>query len=165
MECLKQVLRAISKTTKPARLLLMAGVAAVALSACASNQATRRSPDYSGQTQAQSHAALAQLSTRYKANPRDKGTIIHFAAALRSVGQSGQAVAVLQEAIAIYPNDADIKISYAKALTVNSHRLSTSLRAPFAQTDPTGMLFPSRALFWIRWGRTAQHGSFISRHC
>jgi len=97
---------------------MMAGIAATVLSACASNRISS-SPDYAGQTQTQSQQNLAQLSARYKANPRDKSTIINFAAALRSVGQSGQAVAVLQQAISYYPDDANIKVAYAKALSAD----------------------------------------------
>jgi len=117
-EMLALVFRAFVPNAKSVRAILLASVAAVALSACASNRIAS-SPDYSGQTQTQSQANLAQLSARYKANPRDKTTIIHFAAALRSVGQSGQAVAVLEQAISYYPDDANIKVAYAKALSAD----------------------------------------------
>lgn len=109
-------------TVQPARFFratLLAGVAALALSACASNRISSSSPDYSGLPQAEAQANLAQLSARYQANPRDKTTIIRFAAALRAVGQSGQAVAVLQEATAAYPGDVTIRIAYAKALAAD----------------------------------------------
>ncbi len=76
-------------------------------------------PDYSGLSTAQTQATLAQLSAQYRANPRNKNIIINFAAVLRAVGQSGQAVAVLQQAISIYPKDMDIKIAYAKALAAD----------------------------------------------
>lgn len=102
------------------RLLLLAGVAVLALTACASNRtSTMQSPDYAGMTAQEAQTNLAQLNARYSANPRDKGTIIHFAAALRAAGQTGQAVAVLQQAITYYPADADIKIAYAKALAAD----------------------------------------------
>lgn len=97
----------------------MIGVAAVALSACASNRSTMQTPDYAGLSQSETQATLSSLSARYSSNPRDKGNIIHFAAALRAVGQTGQAVAVLQQAIAAYPNDVDIKVAYAKALAAD----------------------------------------------
>lgn len=106
--------------SKPFRSLLLAGVAAIALSACASNRtSTMQSPDYSGLSQAEAQANLAQLSARYSANPRDKNTIIRFSAALRAAGQTGQAVAVLQQAISYYPGDVDIKVAYAKALAAD----------------------------------------------
>ncbi len=106
----------IKKTFKNFALI---SIAAIALSACASNRTTMQVPDYSGLSATQAQANLSQLNARYKANPKDKNTIIHFSAALRASGQSGQAVAVLQNALNYYKNDADIKISYAKALASN----------------------------------------------
>ena len=97
----------------------MVGVTALVLSGCATNRTTMQSPDYTGLSVSQTQATLSQLSARYRANPRDKTTIIHFAAALRSAGQAGQAIAVLQQAISIYPNDMNIKVAYAKALTAD----------------------------------------------
>ncbi len=107
------------KIKKSFKNLLLVSVAAIALSSCASNRTTMQTPDYSGLSATQAQANLSQLSTRYKANPRDKNTVIHFSAALRAAGQSSQAVAVLQKAILIYKNDAGIKIAYAKALATN----------------------------------------------
>jgi Flp pilus assembly protein TadD len=102
----------------PLRALALAGVAALALSACASNQ-TMRSPDFSGMDQTRAQSNLAELSARYKSNPKDKGIIIYYAAALRGAGQSGQAVAVLESGMAIYKRDPDISLAYAKALTAD----------------------------------------------
>ncbi|MEQ1768426.1 MAG: tetratricopeptide repeat protein [Devosia sp.] len=100
---------------KSARLLLLAGVAALALSACATNRASTGAADYN-QGYGQSQTTLSQLSARYKQNPRDKGTIITFAAALRASGEPEQAIAVLETAVKGYPSDLDIRIAYAKAL-------------------------------------------------
>ena len=108
------------------RTLLMAGVAIVALGACASNRGSAPSPDYAGLSAGQSQATLGELTNRYKANPRDKGHIIHYAAALRAVGQSGQAVSVLEMGIKTHPGDVDIAVAYAKALTADG-RLEQSL--------------------------------------
>ncbi len=98
---------------------MLAGVAALALNACASNRTSMQSPDYSGLPAGQQRANLSELSARYASNPRDKATIIHFSAALRAVGQSAQAVAVLQKAVGIHPDDVDIKVAYAKALAAD----------------------------------------------
>ena len=98
------------------RTLLLAGVAAVALSACATNHTTMAQPDFAGQSAAQSQAALGELAARYKARPQDKTTIIYYAAALRASGQPEQAVSVLEAGLSIYRNDVDIKVAYAKAL-------------------------------------------------
>ncbi len=102
---------------RPFRALLLAGVAALALGACASNRASIAQPDFAGQPVAATQQALADLAARYKARPQDKATIIYYAAALRAVGQPEQAVSVLEAGIAVHKNDIDIKIAYAKALT------------------------------------------------
>jgi Flp pilus assembly protein TadD len=105
---------------KRMRAILLAGVAAAALGACASNRTSSiQSPDYSGLSRMETQATVSELSARYAANPRDKATIISFAAALRAAGQSGQAIAVLQKAISHFPHDASIKIAYAKALAAD----------------------------------------------
>lgn len=101
---------------KNLRILLLAGVAAAALSACATNRPdTGVSADGPVTTRAQ--AALADASARYKKNPRDKATIIYFAGGLRAAGQAEQAVAVLESGISVFPTDLEIRIAYAKALT------------------------------------------------
>jgi len=115
------VQHSVTKIKKSIRNILLVSVAAIALNGCASNRTTMPTPDYSGLSATQAQANLSQLSARYKANPRDKTTIIHFSAALRASGQASQAVAVLQNAINIYKNDANIKVAYAKALTTNGN--------------------------------------------
>lgn len=70
-------------------------------------------------SQGETQANLAQMSARYQANPRDKNTAIYFAASLRAAGQSAQAVAVMQQAIAYHPGDASVKVAYAKALSAD----------------------------------------------
>ncbi|RYE08916.1 MAG: tetratricopeptide repeat protein [Hyphomicrobiales bacterium] len=102
---------------KPMRVLLLAGVAALVLSACASNRSSMAQPDFAGQPGMQSQQTLVELTQRYKKQPRDKVTIIYYAAALRAAGQSEQAVAVLERGMSILPKDVDIRIAYAKALT------------------------------------------------
>lgn len=106
-----------NRFSRTVRSLLMAGVAAVALAACASNRAP--SPDYSGRPAVESQQTLAELTERYKRNPKDKGVIIHYAAALRAAGQSQQAVAALESGMALHPRDVDITVAYAKALTAD----------------------------------------------
>ncbi len=102
---------------KSLRLLLLAGAAALALGACASNRASMAQPDFAGQPAAATQQALSDLAARYKARPQDKPTIIYYAAALRAVGQPEQAVSVLEAGLAVHKTDVDIKIAYAKALT------------------------------------------------
>ena len=107
------------RLTKPLRIVLLAGAAAATISACASTRTAAPAPDYSTLPAAQAQQGLVELTARYRANPRDKTTIIHYAAALRAAGQSGQAVAALEQGISHYPNDPDIAIAYAKALTAD----------------------------------------------
>ena len=120
---------------RPFRVLLLAGVAAIALSACASNRASMSQPDFSGQSASQSQAALSQLAGRYKANPKDKVTIIYYSAALRASGQPDQAVAVVEGGVSAYPKDLDIKIAYAKALAA-AGRFDQAMNVADAAIDP-----------------------------
>ena len=87
------------------RMLLLAGVAAVAVSGCASNRVAMVSPDFSSQTPTQQATLVSQLAQKYKANPRDKTTLVYYSAALRSAGQANQAASVLEDGIALYPDD------------------------------------------------------------
>ena len=96
---------------------MLAGVAALALGACATNRSNLAQADFSGATATQQQGALAQLSSRYKSNPRDKATTIYYAAALRAAGQPDQAVSVIENGMAIYKTDVDLKVAYAKALS------------------------------------------------
>ena len=106
------------QAARPLRALLLAGVAALALSACATNRTatSARSPDFSGQSAAEVHMALQDLSARYRQNPKDKGTILYYSAALRANGQAEQAVAVTEAGMSLYGRDAEIRVAYAKAL-------------------------------------------------
>ncbi|HEY8576091.1 MAG TPA: tetratricopeptide repeat protein [Devosia sp.] len=117
----------LAQFCKPMRALLLAGVAALAISACASNRGSMPSPDYSGMPAAQSQQSLAELTARYKSNPKDKMVAIHYAAALRVAGQSQQAVAVLEISMTLHPKDVDINVAYAKALTADG-RFEQSLQ-------------------------------------
>jgi Flp pilus assembly protein TadD len=125
----------VQTVVKSMRVVLLAGVAALALSACASNRASMAQPDFAGQPGAASQQTLAELSARYKARPKDKVTIIYYAAALRAAGQPEQAVSVLEAGFSIYRNDIDIQIAYAKALTA-AGRFDQALNVANAAIDP-----------------------------
>lgn len=109
----------VPRVWKSVRTLALAGVATLALAACAANRSSLQSPDFTGMAHQDAAHNLAELTARYKSNPRDKGLIIYFAAALRAQGQSGQAVAVLEQGMSAYPNDIDISVAYGKALTAD----------------------------------------------
>jgi Flp pilus assembly protein TadD len=109
------------------RVIALAGVAALVLSACASARTSARAPDFSGLSPTETQSAVAELSARYQANPRDRNTAVTYAAALRVAGQNEQATAVLAQATLIYPNDAEVTIAYAKSLTA-SGKFSQALK-------------------------------------
>ena len=120
------------------RALALAAFAALALSACATNRASTSldAPDYSGLSQSQTEEAVVQLGARYKANPRDTGAAIHFAAALRAAGQTSQAVAVMEQAMTVDGNNASVRIAYAKALAANG-TFQQALNVIEATIDPS----------------------------
>ncbi len=101
------------------RAIFMVGVASIVLSACAINQSGPRATDYSNLSQMEAQSSLAQLAARFEANRKDKYAAINFAAALRSAGQSKQAIAVLEVSLATNKNDPDVDIAYAKALAAD----------------------------------------------
>ncbi len=107
----------MSHPVRIARSLLLAGVAAIALSACASNRGQMGSTDYSGMPAAAGQANLGELTARYRQNPKDRAVAIQYSAALRSAGQPEQAVAALETAMMTYPGDVAVSVAYAKALT------------------------------------------------
>lgn len=107
----------LTRIASTLRGMLLVGVAVTALSACASNRGQLGNADYSGMPAAQGQATLAELSARYKSNPRDPNIVIHYAAALRAAGQPQQATAALEQAMTHRPGDIALSIAYAKALT------------------------------------------------
>lgn len=110
-----------SSMSKKFKLLALAGVAAIALNACASprgHSGGTTTPDFSGMTNEAKHAAVQDLGAKFQQNP-DKKSAIYFAAALRAIGQTGQAVSVLEQAQLKYKNDQDVALAYAKALAAD----------------------------------------------
>ncbi|WIY53327.1 tetratricopeptide repeat protein [Devosia sp. YIM 151766] len=107
----------LCRIAKIAHPLLLAGVAALALSACASNRGLSAGADYSSLVAGQSQVGLAELTERYRRNPKDRAVVIHYATVLRAAGQPQQAIAALEQAMLAHPGDMAISIAYAKALT------------------------------------------------
>lgn len=106
---------------KPWCTLLLAGVAAASLSACATSPMTTGAIGDQPQTNLASRqsAALAQLAERYKKNPGDRATIVYYAAALRANGQATQAVAVLENGVTRFKDDREMLVAFAKALAAS----------------------------------------------
>jgi Flp pilus assembly protein TadD len=95
---------------------------AIALSACANAKRAATVADASittPLTAADFEKALAYWSDRYTANPKDRDTALNYAAALRRVGRSDQAVAVLQKAAINFADDRGVLAAYGKALASN----------------------------------------------
>jgi Flp pilus assembly protein TadD len=133
------LLRLVRIDLKPLRALLLASVAALVLTACATNPMTTGSigdADMAGQPMDRKQAALAQLAQHYKKSPGDKATIIYYAAALRANGQSEQAVAVLETGVAKFKNDPDMLIGYGKALSA-AGRFDQALNVVERAINPT----------------------------
>lgn len=119
--------------------LVFAGVAVLALSACAANPMTTGSigsPDPSAVPADQRAAAIGQLAARYKQNPSDRNTALYYAAALRSNGQGAQAVAVLEVTVGKHPRDPEVAVEYAKALSA-AGRFDQALSIVERAIDPT----------------------------
>ncbi|HEV7277217.1 MAG TPA: tetratricopeptide repeat protein [Devosiaceae bacterium] len=122
--------------TRSLRTLLLAGAATMVLAGCASNRTTSmESPDFSGLSRVEAQATLDQLAVRYKQNPKDKATVIHFAAALRANDQPEQAVAVLEAGMAAHRGDRDLAVAYAKALAA-AGRFQQGLAVVEGAIDP-----------------------------
>ena len=124
---------------KPLVSLLCTGVAVLTLAACAANPTTTGSigaADPSAIPAEQRAAAIGHLAQRYKQNPGDRNTSLYYAAALRSNGQSEQAVAVLEATVAKQPRDAEVAVEYAKAL-VAAGRFDQALAVIDRAIDPT----------------------------
>lgn len=99
------------------RMVLAAGAVALVLSACASNRTGQAvNADYSNLSGPQIQASVADLAARYRADPRNKALGIHYAAALRAAQQNGQAVTVMENLMAIYTDNPDVSLAYARAL-------------------------------------------------
>ena len=76
--------------------------------------ASRPPPPSSDQIALRAYAET--LEPRYAQNPEDKVTAVHYAQALRGLGQHAQAVAVLQGLAIKNPRDMQVLAAYGKAL-------------------------------------------------
>lgn len=128
---------ALSLPVSRLRGLMLCGVAALALSACAANpgRETMRQPDFSGMSRVDAQTTLGELAKRYRADPANKVLIIYYAAALRANGQSEQAVSVMEGGLSYHPKDVDIATAYAKALST-AGRFSQALNVIDAAIVP-----------------------------
>lgn len=124
-----------SSLMRTTRMVVLAGVAALALAGCATNRTAAFNADYSNLSGPQIQASVADLAQRYAANPRDKSLGIHYAAALRAAQQNDQAVIVLENLMGTYGGDADVGLAYGKALSA-AGRFEQALRVVDNATNP-----------------------------
>lgn len=120
---------------KPLRVLLLAGVAAISLAACANNAMTTGSTsrsDFAGD----SGQPVGKLAALYKKNPGDRTTILYYSTALRGNGQAEQAIAVLEAGMGKFKRDPAMMVAYAKALSA-AGRFDQALNVLDNAIDPT----------------------------
>jgi Flp pilus assembly protein TadD len=89
------------------------------LSGCALNPTTTGSIGNTPAAAGTASDGLSRLAAQYQRNPKDRTTALYYAQALRANDLTGQAAAVLENAIAIYPNDPTLQLAYAKALAAS----------------------------------------------
>lgn len=122
------------------RTTLVAGVATLVLSGCASNAPMTTGSigglDFAAQSADQRSQALQQLATQYKRNPKDRTTTLYYSSALRANGQPEQAIAVLENGVAQWRNDPEMMVAYSKALSAGG-RFEQALNIIDAAIDPT----------------------------
>jgi Flp pilus assembly protein TadD len=113
--------RPFAHQSRSFRLLLLAGVAALSLSACATSPTTTGSigDAPSAGLASKQAAALAELGARYRKNPGDRATVLYYASALRANGQADQAVAVLENGVTRFKGDKELLVAFAKALAAS----------------------------------------------
>jgi Flp pilus assembly protein TadD len=100
--------------------LIASAALAILLAGCAAKR-----PDITGSVDPKAGAGVAQgnfqqaadyWGQRYAKQPKDKTAALNYAAALRRINSSAQAVQILENAIASNPNDRELLAAYGKAL-------------------------------------------------
>jgi Flp pilus assembly protein TadD len=150
---------------QPFRLTIRAAVLAIAVSGglagCANFPGAKPDEIVTGSipmSEAQIAAAATAWGKAYDSNPKDRTTIINYAAALRQNGQSEQAVAVLRRGVVLFPKDQGIAGAYGKALAANGD-FDQALRViRGAQQDdrPDWRLYSTEGAILDQLGQTAE---------
>ncbi|WP_181700329.1 tetratricopeptide repeat protein [Chthonobacter albigriseus] len=144
-------------------LLRLAAPLAIAISvaACSTPVATHGGVTVTGSTNLSSdeiRQATEIWGQRYDENPKDKATILNFAAALRLNGQPDQAVAVLRKGVITFPKDEEIAAAYGKALAASGD-FDTALRVirDAQRPDrPDWKLYSAEGAILDQMGKTAE---------
>jgi Flp pilus assembly protein TadD len=107
--------RARSRLLAATALALM-----VALAGCKTTRSTDRTGSIAmpagPRTEADWRRDVDVYGARYRANNRDVEAAVRYAQALRGIGQRAQAVAVLEQASILHPNDRVVAGAYGRAL-------------------------------------------------
>lgn len=109
-------------------------------------------------TDQQVQAAVQSWGRQYDAAPKDRLTILNYAAALRLNGQSEQAVAVLRKGVIAYPKDREMLSAYGKALAASGkfdQALGVIQSAQHADR-PDWKLYSAEGAILDQMGRTAE---------
>ncbi len=109
-------------------------------------------------TQQDFERAAAEWGHRYERDSEDKTNALNYAAALRRIGRTDQAVAVLQRAAINFPDDHDVMAAYGKALA-SAGQLEQALRiVERAQTpdQPDWRLLSAQAVILDQMGRNEE---------
>jgi Flp pilus assembly protein TadD len=109
-------------------------------------------------TDAQIGQAAAAWGKRYDADPKDRTTILNYAAALRLNGQTDQAVAVLRKGVIAFPKDYEVASAYGKSLAANGNfeQALNVIRDAQRADRPDWRLYSAEGAILDQMGRTAE---------
>lgn len=153
--------------SRKVKIMALAGVAALVLNACASPRgggSVTTTPDFSGMSNTAKHAAVQDLGAKFQQSP-NKQTAIYFAAALRAIGQTDQAVSVLEQARLKYKNDPEVALAYAKALAADGRfdRAINVLDATIRPERPNWNALSVKGAVYDQMGRNAEARSLYEQ--
>jgi Flp pilus assembly protein TadD len=147
------------------RRLLLGGAALplalmLALAGCAKPQ-DKTDPAMTGaiekpMTAEDFNQAVTYWAQRYQKNEKDRDTGLNYAAALRRVDRTDQAVAVLQKMVIFYPNDREVLAAYGKALAAKGDfsRAMDALDRAQTPDNPDWRLYSAKAAILDQLGRS-----------
>ena len=116
------VITAPSRTARRFAPALLLVALALPVGACQSVTPTALTDSFSNRPppppteEAALRAYAENMAPRYAANPTDKTIALHYATALRGLGQRAQAVAIIQGLAVKQPHDMEVLAAYGKAL-------------------------------------------------
>jgi len=143
------------------RVAFASAALALVLSACSTNRpflGLATTASIGGDAQASDpDKAVQYWGDRYQANEKNRDVAINYAAALRQVGSTDQALAVLQKAVINFPEDRLVLAAYGKALAATGQLTQALDAVQRAQTPdrPDWRLLSTEASIRDQMGDTA----------